>query len=115
MPARPSPKPRPHRYEKLAATRVVSAESVDGKRQEAQVARAATSAVRANLEASRQELERVRAERDGLVRQRANLRLLAPIDGLVSRREADPGTTVVAGSDGHRSGRARQHLDPRPL
>lgn len=85
------------RYEKLGATRVVSAESIDGKRQEAQVARAALSAVRANLEASRQELERVRAERDGLVRQRANLRLLSPTDGLVSRREADPGTTVVAG------------------
>ena len=43
------------------------------------------------------ELLRARAERDGLSRQRANLRLLSPIDGLVTRRDADPGTTVVAG------------------
>lgn len=85
------------RYDTLGTAQVASAESIDGKRQEAQIARAALSAVRANLEASRQERERVRAERDGLVRQRANLRLLAPTDGLVSRREADPGTTVVAG------------------
>lgn len=85
------------RYQQLGASQVVSAESVDAKRQEAQVARAALSAIRANLDASREELTRVAAERDGLVRQRANLRLLAPTDGLVTRRDADPGTTVVAG------------------
>ena len=45
----------------------------------------------------RQELVRARADRDGLIRQRANLRLVSPVDGLVSRRDADPGTTVVAG------------------
>jgi RND family efflux transporter MFP subunit len=32
-----------------------------------------------------------------LVTQRGNLRLIAPVDGLVSSRDADPGTTVVAG------------------
>jgi multidrug resistance efflux pump len=32
-----------------------------------------------------------------LVTQRGNLRLIAPADGLVSSRDADPGTTVVAG------------------
>lgn len=85
------------RYEKLLAARVVSEEGASIKRQESQVAEAAVAAARANLEAARQDQARLRAERDGLLRQRANLRLLAPVDGLVSRRDADPGTTVVAG------------------
>lgn len=85
------------RYEKLLAARVVSEEGASIKRQESQVAQAAVAAARANLDAARQEQARLRAERDGLLRQRANLRLLAPVDGLISRRDADPGTTVVAG------------------
>lgn len=39
----------------------------------------------------------MRADLEGLVRQRANLHLVAPVDGLVTTRDADPGTTVVAG------------------
>jgi HlyD family secretion protein len=85
------------RYELLLASRTVSTEAVDAKRQEFHVAQAALSAAHANLDASRQELARLRAERDGLMRQRANLRLLSPVDGMVTRRDADPGTTVVAG------------------
>jgi RND family efflux transporter MFP subunit len=38
-----------------------------------------------------------RSNRDGLVRQRANLLLVAPVDGLVAARASDQGTTVVAG------------------
>lgn len=85
------------RYEQLLVSRAVSEEGVETKRQEAQVAQAALAAARANLAASRQDLQRLRAERDGLNRQRANLRLVSPIDGIVTRRDADPGTTVVAG------------------
>ena len=85
------------RYEQLLVVRAVSEESVEAKRQELQIAQANLSAARANLEASRQELARARAERDGLIRQRANLRLVSPVDGLVTRRDADPGTTVIAG------------------
>jgi RND family efflux transporter MFP subunit len=85
------------RYEQLLSARSVSEEGMQIKRQELQIAQASLNAVRANLEASRQELVRARADRDGLMRQRANLRLLSPVDGLVTRRDADPGTTVVAG------------------
>lgn len=85
------------RYEQLLVGRAVSEEAVEAKRQELQIAQASLSAARANLEASRQELARVRAERDGLIRQGANLRLVSPVDGLVTRRDADPGTTVIAG------------------
>lgn len=85
------------RYELLLASRAVSTEAVEAKRQEFQVAQAALAAARANLDASQQELARLRAERDGMLRQRANLRLVSPVDGIVTRRDADPGTTVVAG------------------
>jgi RND family efflux transporter MFP subunit len=85
------------RYEQLWAARAVSQEGIDAKRQELQVTVSTLAAARANLEASRQDMARLRADRDGLARQRGNLRLLSPVDGLVARRNADPGTTVVAG------------------
>ena len=58
---------------------------------------AGLAAARANLDAARQELARIRSDREGLIQQRANLRLIAPVRGLVAARNADPGTTVVAG------------------
>ncbi|MHB8122770.1 MAG: efflux RND transporter periplasmic adaptor subunit [Desulfuromonadaceae bacterium] len=85
------------RYEQLLAIRSVSEENSEAKRQELQVTHSVLSAARANLDASRQEFSRLRAEREGLIRQRANLRLVSPVDGVVSRRDMDPGTTVVAG------------------
>ena len=86
-----------NRYEQLLQARTASEEAVEGKRQERQVTEAGLAAARANLDASRQELARVRADREGLIQQRANLRLIAPVGGLVAARNADPGTTVVAG------------------
>lgn len=85
------------RYEQLLKTRSVSEESVEGKRQEIQVAEAGFAAARANLGATRQEMARIRSDLYGLIQQRANLRLIAPVPGLVAARNADPGTTVVAG------------------
>jgi len=85
------------RYEQLLRANTVSADAAEAKRQELQVAEAGLTAARANLEAARQELGRVQAEQAGLVQQRDNLRLLAPVDGLVTARAADPGTTVLAG------------------
>ena len=78
------------RYEKLLAVRSVSEEVAITKQQELQVAEA-------GLNAARAELARVRAEGEALVAQRSNLRLIAPVDGLVVARHADPGTTIVAG------------------
>lgn len=78
------------RFEELAKDHLVSRDAVEAKRQEAQVATA-------GLQAAREELARLRAERDASKRQRGNLRLVAPVDGLVTARNADAGTTVVAG------------------
>ena len=85
------------RYATLLVSQSVSEEGASIKRQELAVASASLAAVLANLDASGQELTRARADRDGLVRQRANLRLVSPAAGVVSRRDADAGTTAVAG------------------
>lgn len=85
------------RYALLLVSHSVSEEGASIKRQELEIANASFAAVQANLDASRQELLRAKADREGLLRQRMNLRLISPIDGTVSRRDADAGTTVVAG------------------
>lgn len=78
------------RYEQLIAQRGISEESAATKRQELAIANAAWAAARADT-------VRLRAEAQALHAQRAHLRWVAPVDGLVIAREADPGTTVVAG------------------
>ncbi|MBV5326410.1 MAG: efflux RND transporter periplasmic adaptor subunit [Chlorobium sp.] len=78
------------RYESLLATHSISEESVATKKLELQVAVAA-------LNAAREELVRSSYDREALNAQRNNLHLVAPADGLVAMRYADPGTTIVAG------------------
>ena len=78
------------RYETLFKRHLVSEEIVVTKRQELQIADAA-------LSSAREDLTRVRSDREGLITQRLDLRLIAPVDGLVAERDVDPGTTVVAG------------------
>lgn len=78
------------RYERLFAARQISEEALTSKRQELQIALA-------SRDAAREELARIRFERAALEAQRDNLRLVAPVAGVVVRRDAEPGTTVVAG------------------
>ena len=78
------------RYEQLFAVRSSSEEVVAAKRQEMMIADAALSAARADL-------ARARSEHQALVAQQRHLRLVAPSDGIVAARAADPGTTIVAG------------------
>ncbi|WP_027149507.1 efflux RND transporter periplasmic adaptor subunit [Methylobacter tundripaludum] len=79
-----------HRYEQLFAVRSTSEEIVATKRQELQIADAV-------LTVAREDVARAQSDREALITQRGNLRLIAPSDGLVSSRDADPGTTVIAG------------------
>lgn len=86
------------RYEKLLQSKLTSEEAVEARHQERQIAVAGYNAASANLDAAHQELVRMRADLHGLNQQRENLRLIAPVDGLVTARYAEPGTTVVAGA-----------------
>jgi RND family efflux transporter MFP subunit len=85
------------RYEQLWKSRSISEAALDAKRQDGQVAGAVLAAARSGLVAAQQDLERNRADRDGVIKQKENLVLCAPVDGVVSARNAEPGTTMVAG------------------
>jgi HlyD family secretion protein len=85
------------RYLALQQQNFVAKEMADSRRHEAAAAEAALAAARANATAARREINRAEAELQAIGQQRNSLKLLSPIDGVVTAREAEPGTTVVAG------------------
>lgn len=85
------------RYVDLARKGFVSQSVVDGKLQQQQSADAQLAAAESTLTSARQDLARLDAEREGAKQQRGNIRLEAPADGVVTSRDAEPGSTVVAG------------------
>lgn len=78
------------RYDKLSALQATSEELAITRRQEREIAEA-------GLTAAQEALAGAQFERAALVAQRDSLKLVAPVDGVVTLREAEPGTTVVAG------------------
>lgn len=85
------------RYVELGQQSFMSTGAVEAKVQEQTSAEAGARAAQANLSAAKQDLSRLKAERAGLVQQRQNARLVATQDGVVLSRDAEPGSTVVAG------------------
>jgi len=85
------------RYQALYQQNFVAKEMADSRRHEAAAAEAALSAARANATAAQREISRAEAEMRGIGQLRNSLKLVSPIDGVVTAREAEPGTTVVAG------------------
>lgn len=85
------------RYQDLARQAFVSASVAQAKDQENASAQAAVLSARASARAAEQDLKRVQAERAGLVQQRHNLNLVAAQNGVVVSRDAEAGSTVVAG------------------
>ena len=81
----------------LAAQNFISTGALEARLQEKASADAALQSAEANLGASGQDLSRIQAERAALAQQRGNVRLLAPADGVVISRDAEAGSTVVAG------------------
>ena len=81
----------------LAGQNFISAGALEARQQELLSANAALQAAQANLEGAGQDQQRLKAERAGLLQQRGNVRLLAPADGVVTSRDAEAGSTVVAG------------------
>ena len=85
------------RNQDLAAQSFISAGALEARLQEKVSADAALQTAQANLGATGQDLARIQAERAALAQQRGNVRLLAPADGVVISRDAEAGSTVVAG------------------
>ncbi len=78
------------RYEQLLAVKSTSEETYATKKHEYQLSEA-------SLSASEQQYVRARSDYEALATQRKNLKLLTPVNGIVSLRKAEPGTTLVAG------------------
>lgn len=85
------------RYQDLGHRNFVSTSAIEARRQEQASAEAAVGAAQANAAAAQADVVRLQADHAALLQQRANLRLLAPAAAVVSAREAEPGSTVVAG------------------
>ena len=85
------------RNRELAAQNFISAGALEARLQEQASAEAGYQVATANLASAGQDVARTQAEREALGRQRANVRLVAPNDGVVLSRDAEAGSTVVAG------------------
>jgi HlyD family secretion protein len=85
------------RNEDLARQAFISAGALEARAQEVASANAGLQAAQANRDGSAQDIARLRAERAALAQQRGNLKLVAPAPAVVTAREAEAGSTVVAG------------------
>ena len=86
-----------NRQKELARQNFISPSALEGREQELQSAQATYEAAQANLQATRQDARRLQAERAAALQQRQNTRLIAPADAVVLSRDAEAGSTVVAG------------------
>lgn len=86
-----------NRQKELARQNFISSSALEGRVQELQSADAVLQAAQANLQATGQDAQRLRAERAAVSLQRQNTRLVAPADAVVISRDAESGSTVVAG------------------
>ena len=85
------------RNQDLANQKFISAGALEARTQELASASAGVQAAQANLSGSAQDATRLQAERAALVQQRGRLLLVAPAQAVVTTREAEAGSTVVAG------------------
>ncbi len=85
------------RYASLRERGFVSPEAERAKGHEARAAEAGLRASRANIDSAGADAARLAAEAGALEKQLANVRLRAPVAGLVVARELEPGSTAVAG------------------
>lgn len=85
------------RYQDLGKQGFVGASVVEAKEQVLQSAQAQLAAANSALTGAHQDVTRLQAEHQGVAQQRANIRLLAPGPGVITARDAEPGSTVVAG------------------
>ncbi|MDR3565297.1 MAG: efflux RND transporter periplasmic adaptor subunit [Negativicutes bacterium] len=85
------------RYTDLFAAQAISRELTDAKQNEATSAQASLDAARATLAAAQEDFSRASFDRNAVMSQRTNLQLISPSNGIIVSRDAEPGTTVVAG------------------
>lgn len=97
------------RYTRLLQAHTTSEETLATQQQALQDALAGWDSARSALSAARQSVDSSRSTLQGLIAQRANLNLVAPVAGVVTARDVNPGSTVVAGTP------VVEMLDPKSL
>lgn len=97
------------RFTELRRKGYVTQEIADARQHDANAARTLLTAAQANRDAARQDRDRLLAEHAAVEKLRANLHLLSPVAGLVVSRNAEPGSTLVAGQS------VVQLIDPASL
>lgn len=85
------------RYEKLFESGAISKELLESKQNDAQVAHASLDSVISAYQATQSKVGQAAADYQGKIEQRRNLLLISPVDGIIVSRQAEAGSTVVAG------------------
>jgi len=86
------------RYRDLVKKKQVSNEAAEAKATEAVTAAAQVRAAEADLEGIRHDLQRVKSDMKALQAQINELELISPVEGIVTAREAEPGSLIVSGT-----------------
>ncbi|RKZ67846.1 MAG: efflux transporter periplasmic adaptor subunit [Gammaproteobacteria bacterium] len=86
------------RYRDLVKKKQVSNEAAEAKATEAVTAAAQVRAAEADLEGIRHDLQRLKSDMKALQAQIDELKLISPVEGMVTAREAEPGSLVVSGT-----------------
>ncbi len=86
------------RYRELLAKHQVSQEAADAKETTASTSADLVRVAEADLEAARHELQHRHADLDALQRQVKELQLRSPVGGVVTMRDAEPGSVIVGGT-----------------
>ena len=97
------------RYARLLQAHTTSEETLATQKQALEDALAGRDSARSAVSAARQSLDSSRSALQGLIAQRVNLNLIAPVAGVVTARDVNPGSTVVAGTP------VVEMLDPKSL
>lgn len=85
------------RYERLFEKGAISKELLDTQENTVKVAQAALNSAVSNCQAMQSKVEKAAADYQGQIEQKKNLLLISPVDGIVTARNMEEGSTVVAG------------------
>ena len=85
------------RYEELRAKGFVSQDMFDAKQHEMNAAASALAVAEANFAGAHEEYARAQADMRGIVKARAQTRLISPVNGVVIARFVESGSTVAGG------------------
>ncbi len=86
------------RYHSLLKKHQISQEAADAKKTEAKTTSDQAQAAKADVEGAKHDLERLKYELKAIQSQLNDLKLVSPVDGIVSSRNSDPGSLIVSGT-----------------